>query len=327
MIKHIFASVLFLCSFSSFAIDPAEMAKLLGTTGLQVEVHGFVPQDQVYVVTHRNPKDFFDYAHLSIVVTEANKEEFSKFKRLDKLLVWGKFLENPSPQLHLEVEKYKLVQKYDGHSGHGDYQYSEKFPEELMALSQAEFLVHNVSADGRIVVLEYKDHIVPMFVKVEQSVWTKNLYRNDIVRVKYKVQKHPEQPAHLRLDSLEGTPVEVLEAVLPKHLKPADIEGELILFPKSPQVAFDVFAVLERLPYGLQRQYTLVNFDNPDAFKRIREKLGKAWAADPMNAINGRNKFIHKKLRVRAKGLFNVVDANQANVQILLNDVNDIEIK
>jgi hypothetical protein len=101
----------------------------------------------------------------------------------------------------------------------------------------------------------------------------------------------------------------------------------LVLFPQSPQVRFNVFAVLQKLPGDMQRQYTLANFEKQETFDAIREKLQKAWdAAGPDSAVSGRNKLISTKVRVRANGRFNETDPNQANVQIVLDGPDSVEI-
>ncbi|MGZ3706939.1 MAG: hypothetical protein ACXVA8_13000, partial [Bdellovibrionota bacterium] len=109
------------------------------------------------------------------------------------------------------------------------------------------------------------------------------------------------------------------------HGKPAALDGELVLFPKSPEIIFNVFALLQHLDNGLTRQYTLVNFDDPALFKKIREKLQAEWDKFPAY-VNGRNKLVSTKVRVRAKGTFNEIDPGQANPQILLKSVDDVEL-
>src|SRR5690606_26041632 len=107
---------------------------------------------------------------------------------------------------------------------------------------------------------------------------------------------------------------------------PADVTGTLVLFPKSPQVTLDVWAVAETTQGGAQRQYTLINFDSMEIFQAILAKCAAAWATAPNDYVNGRNKLLHKTIKIRARGVFNVVDPNQANVQIFLSSADDLEI-
>src|SRR6185437_5243516 len=115
------------------------------------------------------------------------------------------------------------------------------------------------------------------------------------------------------LDESSPEAVKVLDSIHAKNGKPASIEGALILFPKSPEILWNVFAVQELLPGGLTRQYTLVDFDDPKIFTRIRKKLQKAWDEYRHAYVNGRNKLVSTRIRVKAKGIFSDVDPGQAN--------------
>jgi hypothetical protein len=203
------------------------------------------------------------------------------------------------------------------------YEYAAKLPDDLVGKSSAEFLVHAVAAEGRVVVLEYKDAIVPL--PVRRPELTRDLYRNDRVRIHYKVKSEPSRPLHLVLNDEHPAPVEVLERIVEKHGKAADLQGRLVMFPRSPEISRDVFALHTPLADGSSRQYTLVNFESREIFDAITEKLTKAWQANPTHT-NGRNKLLSSSIEVRAKGTFNVVDPNQANVQILLKSAEDLEL-
>ncbi|MES2964955.1 MAG: hypothetical protein V4760_13780, partial [Bdellovibrionota bacterium] len=110
------------------------------------------------------------------------------------------------------------------------------------------------------------------------------------------------------------------------HGKPAAVEGALIMFPQSPEIIFNVFAVEDASVPGIKRQFTLLNQDDPKVFKEIREKLQAAWDLHPGASVNARNKLKSNKIRVSVKGTFQVIDANQANAQVLLKSANDIVI-
>lgn len=184
--------------------------------------------------------------------------------------------------------------------------------------------MHAVDAGGAILVVEYEDIVLPVFVNRPEL--TKNLARNDVVRLAYEIRTLPDRPVHLQLKDVEQ-PIEVVDSIMALHGQPASVEGELVLFPKSPQVKFNVFAVLQPLPGNLRRQFTLANFESDDAFKAIRDKLQAAWDSEPEGtAVSGRNKLISTKLRVRATGTFNEIDPGQANAQILLDGPDSVEI-
>ena len=70
-----------------------------------------------------------------------------------------------------------------------------------------------------------------------------------------------------------------------------------------------------------------MNFDDTAKFTAIRNKLQAAWdSAGPDAAVSGRNKLISTQVRVRVKGIYNQIDPNQANAQIVLDGPEAIEI-
>ncbi len=318
-------------SSHSRADEPSPLEQIqvaLAGDGVEGEVHGVRPEESVFVFTWRNPNDFFDFLHLSLVPETTDvAAALSKYGRHDRVRLKGKLLDLRSPQPHIEVSSVELVRAWNPSFPAPRYDYEVSIPEDLPlradGTGRATFLVHAVHGDGKIVVLEYKDAVIPVFF--QDPSLTKNLYRNDVVEFSYRIKARPESPAHLVPAPLP-TPIKVLESALSKHLQPADLTGSLVLFPKSPQVSLDVYALHEEVSGGATRQYTLVNFDNPEVFKAIRAKCAEAWSKNPSEYRNGRNKLIHNSIKVRAKGLFNVVDPNQANVQILLNSADDLEI-
>lgn len=322
--------VSFLCAVSvqcatSRAIDLSDVERRLTTTGVEGEVHGAVPGSKLYVFTFRNPDNFFDYVHMSMLSSDPGvREQLKGLSRHDRIRIHGKFLENPSPQKHIAIDKLEVIKPYELNEETPVYQHSAKLPDELMIRDSATFLVHAVHQDGHILVVEYKDAVIPIFVR--DATKSKELSRNDIVKLKFHVQSRPHAPTHLELDESASQPIEVIDAISSLHDSQAFVEGPLVLFPKSPQVLFNVFAVLDELEGGLKRQYTLVNFEDQAVFRQIREKLQKAWDLHPNEFVNGRNKLISKHVRVRAKGRFNQIDPNQANAQIILDSADAIEI-
>lgn len=304
---------------------PAQFERALRSeAGVEGEIHGAHPDLGLYVFTYRHPKNFFDFIEVSLIASSADiAASMAELRRHDRVRIKGELLENRSPQRHVELHGLEVVRKYSAEPDVPAYDYQADPLRELAAVDNALFLVHAVHADGRILVVEYKDAVIPIHVRRPELA--RDLARNDVVRLRYEVRAEPQRPLHLNLQEHHERPVEVVDSVMAMHGKPADVSGALVLFPKSPQVRFNVFAVLQELPGGLKRQYTLANFESEEKFTQIREKLQAAWDASPA-AISGRNKLISTQVRVRAKGRFNEVDANQANVQIVLDDADAIEI-
>ncbi len=307
------------------AVDIGQLEKDLNGSGVQGWIHGAVKEQGLYVFTYRNPKNFFDYVEMSLVAEQpALLSQLATLSRNDKVLVKGKFLANPSPQKHILLGAIELLKKMQSPYPSRPYEYEARIPDDLANISSAVFLVHAVAGEGKILVLEYKDAVLPIFVK--NGSLTKNLFRNDLIRMSFKIQKTPGTPSHLNLDESAPEPLKVIEPIHALHGKPALLEGQLILFPKSPEILFNVFALQQELPAGLKRQYTLVNMDDPELFAKIRAKLQTAWDKFPGSYVNGRNKLTSLKLRVKATGTYNVVDQNQANAQIILKSADAIEI-
>lgn len=316
-----FGIALLLCSPMARAVDINQIEKDLNSTGVQGWIHGAVHERGLYVFTYRNPKDFFDYIEMSLIAfTPELQAKLATLNRHDKILVKGAFLPNPSPQKHISASSIEVVEKFQSKYEVKPYEHEAKIPDELLKINTALFLVHAIASEGHILVVEYKDQVLPIFVK--NNSLTKDLFRNDVVQLNFKV--YPDHPTHLGLD--ESAPIKVVDSIKALHGKSAAVEGALIMFPKSPEILFNVFAVQQELQGGLKRQFTLVNFDDPAEFAKIRKVLQEAWDKHPDQFKNARNKLLSTKISVKATGTFNEVDPNQANPQILLKTVSSITI-
>ena len=305
---------------------PAKFERELQSgSAIEGEIHGAYPDLALYVFTYRNPKNFFEFVEASLVAPTAElNAELAALRRHDRVRIQGQLLDNRSQQPHVELSSLEVVRKYEPSPAIPRYEYTAAIPDDLSGKDNELFLVHAVIAGGAVLVVEHEDVVLPVYVRRPEL--TRDLARNDVVRLYYEIRTRPDRPVHLELKDMEQ-PVEVVESVTALHGKPASVEGALVLFPRSPQVRFNVFAVLQELPGNAQRQYTLVNFDSPEIFETIRTKLQDAWdSGGSDSAVSGRNKLISTKVRVRATGTFNQIDANQANAQIVLAGPDSVEI-
>lgn len=324
--KGLALAALLAFSMSAYAVDMKEVEKELTTTGVEGWIHGSVETQGIYVFTYRTPGNFFDFVEMSLVSEDpAMMKLLGTFDRHDKVRIKGAFIaKNPSPQKHIMVASIEMLTKYEQPYPVDPYQHQAKIPDELVGKTSGTFLVHAIGGDGQVLVVEYKDVILPIFVK--NGALTKDLYRGDLVQLQFKIQNYPDQPVHLNIDETAAAPVTVLESIKAKHGQQVTMEGELILFPKSPEILFNVFALKQDLQAGLSRQFTLVNMDDPDVFNAIRTKLQREWDKYPGAYVNGRNKLVSTKIRVRATGTINEVNPSQANPQILLNSADAIQV-
>ncbi len=112
-----------------------------------------------------------------------------------------------------------------------------------------------------------------------------------------------------------------------QHGKPIERCGDLVMFPKSPQVKFNVFALKWDIGDNLFWNYTLINFNDMKLFEDLRTKAQVAWDANLSTMIKGRNYFINPKLKICAKGTGNMIVPTQANPQILIDRVDDLTIE
>jgi hypothetical protein len=201
------------------------------------EVHGAFPDLNLYVFTYRNPKNFFDFVEVSLVAPTAElADTLAALHRHDRVRIQGALMDNRSQQMHVELSSLEVVKKYDATPPLPGYDYQASIPDELRGKDNELFLVHAVTADGAVLVVERRDVVLPVYVRHPEL--TRNLARNDVVRLFYEIRSKPNRPVHLQLQDI-AHPVEVVDSVMALNGKPADVEGPLVLFPKSPQVLFN----------------------------------------------------------------------------------------
>jgi hypothetical protein len=313
-------------------IDPDDipaLAKLLEAGQLPGRVHAAVHDRGMYVFTYyRNPRNVFVAGNFPMTPgNPAVARRLAEVKRHDGLLIKGAFIDNLAPIRHIRVDDFQITSVYQADENPAKRPYGTRIPEDLpeAGLPHRHLIakVHAVADEGRILVVEYGDAVVPVFVK--DGKLTEKLYRNDKIRIAFTLPEKPPRPQHLWLDMADPKPLEVLEGLVARHGQPCELEGVLVRYPLSPQLTSEVYALEVVDGDNVFRDYTLLNFD-PTIFKAIRAKLASAWKSRPAEGVDGRNKLVNHQIRVRAKGTFNLVARNQANAQILLASPDDITI-
>lgn len=279
-----------------------------------------------YVFFYRDPNDFFIHeAFTMIPTTAAARATLKDVERHDLVILHGEIAPNPSAQKHLLVNTIQIVDAYDPGINVPKHQRQAKFPDDLVNGKDFVGIVHAIGGEGEILVMEYKDAVVPVFVS--DKALAKDLYRGDKIRLHYTIQKGPRSPTHLNLDPAVKKPIELIDPIKAQDGKQLTLEGNLVFFPKSPQLLFGVYAIQVVDADGTKRNHTLVNFDDMDVFTEIRRKLEKIWNAKSTSIEDGRNCFVNPKIKIRATGKGHVVSPEQANPQILLespDSVNEI---
>lgn len=318
--------------FSSFApVQATErdsafyQEKLQSEQGLELSIHASVSELSQFVVTFRNPENFFDFDHFPLIAdSRAVFLQLQRLKRYDRIRIWGRLEERPNSQTHLFAQRLEII-KVD-ESVLPPFDRDLTVPDDLLEKSEVIAKVHAIAAEGKILVLDHRGVIVPLIVPVNLVGWSQALYRGDKVKVNYKVQKEPLRPVHLILDGAQSEPIKVLESALELHGQPVEYSGSLVLYQKSPQISLDIFALRVDLGDDVHLDFTLVNFENSELFFELLERLKEVWHQSPESPENGRNNLHKSSIRLMVKGVGNVSDPNQANPQILIYSLNDIEL-
>ncbi len=305
-------------------VNLSNLSNELENTGLLGEIHGTVPEENIFVLAVRDPDDFFKFQHFSVIPgNQKTQETLKKVGRHDQVCLQGKLIKNPSPQPHIVVKSAVVKESWQGLEGYENYEYKADIPAELKYKNNAIFKVHFVNEEGKILVVEYKDKVLPIFVK--NTELTKDLYRGDLIDISYKIQTWPGQPTHLNLNLNPETPIKIVDRLVAKHNTETTLTGKLVKFPQSPQILFDVYAI-EIVTEELPRYYTLVNFEDSKEFEKIREKLANIWNDNLDTVTSGRNFLINPNIMIEAQGKVNVISPQQANPQILLENADKIQL-
>ncbi len=294
--------------------------------GVELEVHGVVPMSSMFVVTYRNPTNFFQSVHLSLLGSTPELRTFIKtLKRHDVILVKGGYQNIPSPQKHIRAAEISLISRSSEAPHSEEYTY-EALPAQILGMKSLIGKVHAVYGDGRILVVEYKDLVVPVYVEAQWMAEANALSRGDKIEIHYVIQDGPSRPVHVNFDPAHADALKVLHAVTLDHGKPKTMTGKMVMFPKSPMVMFPVFAIDVDMGDGVFIPHTVLSFTDVELFKQARAKFQEAWDRHPETVRNYRNKFINDALTVTVTGTYNMIDPLQANPQLVITSLDDIQI-
>jgi len=325
--------ILFLFISSTLSVSHAqssdpmdEIKSKLAADGLMGLVHGADVERGLYVFSYHIPGDFFTRYNFSLLArSQAQRELLKTLQRHDRVLVKGKLGGQKTPQPHILIASIEVLEKYNPEieSPGGHWTKDTKLPDDLKDKTEITVQVHAVAGEGQVLVVEYREAILPVVVPAKLTNFTKDLYRGDLIQIQFIIQKSPGRPTHLVLNGSVDAPVKVLERLVDIHNQPVTKSGRLVLFPKSPTINRDVWALEEALPEGLFRYYTLVNFKEENGqfpeLEKIGKKLRALWDAHPESVFHARNKFINLKIRIRAKSeKATVFTPDQANAQLHL---------
>ena len=306
-------------AYQGLSID--NLSQELTSTGLVGRIHG-AAGSQMFVMAVREPTNFFSHREFSLIPQdEATRNILERSNRHDLVCVRGSLIANPSPQQHIALDSVRVLEAWKQPEGFAPYE-RQPVPSELQEQTSLIGKVHAIDAEGKVLVVGYKDTILPIYVSANQD--TQNLYRGDIIKLTYQIQQYPKSPVHLQLDTTVEQPLEVIDAIASWNGQPKTLTGSLVKFPQSPQLKFDVYA-MEVETEGIKRYFTLINFEDMREFENIRLKLAKIWDENAATAISGRNKLINPEVTIEATGIANIISPEQANPQILLKNAQQIK--
>lgn len=319
-------------NFTQAAFDMEEIRTKLKSSGVSGEIHGASEDANLFVLTLRNPQNFFENIQLPLTSDDPSiLSQLKNLKRHQYYNVKGDLIDNKAPIKHIAITELSLVRDYKSELDQTPHQYKAEL-NELLNLKEITVRVHAQNGEGKVLVVEYKDRILPVVVMEPPSQEiVKTLYRGDLVKIRFTVRQDPDRPMHLALERIKnlGTneqAVTLIESLVKNHGQKIQKTGYLVKFPKSPQIMYNIYALLQEDANGTNIQYTLVNFENTELFQKIREKLETAWNDHAKNPTNDRNKLIARNILVTASGDMNMVEQGQANPQILISDLNDLKI-
>jgi hypothetical protein len=315
-----------------------EIAELIsGAEGLRLDVHGASHDSHGYVGTYIYD-NIFNAIHVSMLSRAPDvRATMATLNRHDRIRVWGRLLDLDSPQPHVSVDRIVIERKYafPGEPHRPDVDWNA-LAKELEGLDTIVVEVHAIAEAGKLLVVEYKGYVFPIFNK-DFSKQSESLSRQDFIKINFEIQSKPGRPIHFELVADErGQAIELLDSIAVKHGQGATLSGKLVMFPQSPSIRFNVFAIKvqgpKHLGRDLSRTYTIINFEDMELFAALREKLQTIWD-DPANTqegencvFNDRNKLTNRCIVVEVTGTINHVDPNQANPQLLVNKIEDVKL-
>lgn len=273
----------------------AELGRRAETEGLKGTMHGANHRLGTYVFTWWDPRSFFMSVNMSVAPANPEAEKaLAQVERHQEVVVHGKLVPNPSAQPHLLVDRVEPGKKWSpGVEVTEPARKPGQVARYIRGRKELDALVHAISEDGSMLVVEVRDEVVPVQVPADAALreTVKGLYRGDRIRFRFRRAAQPERPLHLVLaPSTGGEPaLRVTDSARALHEQTRTVEGALVLFPRSPVLRRSIWGVEDRDPKGLHRYYTIFNFQNREDQARIEERLQKAWSGTP-GARDARNK-------------------------------------
>ena len=308
-------------------ISLEELAVRAGKEGLRGTMHSANHQLGTYVFTWWDPASFFNSINFSVEPTNPQAASaLEGMERHQEVVIKGALVRNGS-QPHLRAESVEPGKKWSPGVRVDEPRETNDVNKWLRGRKRAEVLVHALSEDGGMLVVELRGEVVPVQVPPDAALReaVSKLYRGDRIEIRYRIAERPVVPMHLVLTAgeKESEPaLRVLDAMKEQHGTTRTVTGRLVLFPLSPVLKRTIWGVEERGPDGLNRYFTIFDFKDAEDQKRIEALLQGAWDAKTDGVRDARNKYLHTRVRVRVTGEVSNPAPNQANPTLMTTSVN-----
>lgn len=315
-------------------------SKLGSEEGLKGWVHGAVPRYRQFLFTYRkedasDPMAFFKSQQFSLIpANEAVAAKFQELKRHDQLVLKGRILQNGSPLVHIKVTDLQIVKKYE-HSTTNEYTFDERLlnnATEVDVFGMVHATAHSAEL-GWAIIVERDSFIVPIAVDASHAEAASKLFRGDIVNVSLSVIRRGNGPVHFATNSARPNAIQVVDSILNCHGAQREVEGTLAKFHQSPAISLDVYAVRFVDANGLGRNMTFFPADGVseaefmEIFTAISAKAKAAWDQSQTEPVVVRNFYEKSSIKVKAKGILNVVSTEQANAQVYIRSADDVSFE
>ena len=294
---------------------------LLKTKGAKGLVHGSVPETDMYVFAYGDPIRSTQYS--LIPENDKVKAELTKIARNQIVTIYGDTVGKGTPQQHVIVKKIEAGELWNPKISDDpkiilEHTKEKRIPDlakHLKERKEIDCSVHALLHGGKVLIVNYGGHTIPVHVKEGETQWTKDLWSTDKIRLRFKVRNHEQGPPHVSLRDEEGiAPVKSLESVITIQGKERNVKGSLVLFPKSPLLSIDIWGIQEKDPVsGLTRVYSLFNFNDEKDAQKIDETLRAAWYKQRKGFIQYSSSFYHPNIRLEINGTVNQLVRNQRN--------------
>jgi hypothetical protein len=294
-------------------VDWSYLQKALSGTGISGRIHGAVPELNQYIIVLG--QDLAAAVELPIYTHDPKvAEQMKKLHRNDLVTIKGKVVKR-SPINHLAVTALEVNEPFKTTFSGPHEKVEAKLPPELVDGSEIIATIHAAPRHGKVLVLDYKGRVLPLFLPEEGYDLTNEICRGDKVRIQYFYREMPEGvPPHLELDLSAQNPIDDFDKMLDQDEREVELEGLLTLHERNPVVTVDVFGLQVTDKLGLTRIYFIMNFD-----PEVRGKLQKLWEENRGSLIVGRNLEYNPKIRLKITGTVSSIrmfSSRQGNPQL-----------